>query len=1379
MPWSFVGRGRKLAVYDHRLPAYVAFWQRTLDNARRLAQRPTAAADLAPTDADVRALGGLPNFDLYAHLVPGATASTTLVLVFALAAPFAAVADDPLLLGAAETAIAVGAARPAVWSRADTALTHSRHYRALVLRVTYLSHLVELLRKRNGAAAALERAAELWRSAHTMLTLALDELAAVPADADSDTWATLLRHFAPDVNMFLHAGEMPDVGDDLRATPILKRPPDAQSVQNKTRAANLVRLAFSKVCPRRCGMRDLVEITLEYALRNVASLHFIMLIMAASYLGIYEHCRRRPDWPMVRDVYRLFFFQMPAELAARRASDRPSEAAALTQRFRIERTDIYMYIVRGNPRVHFSRYDAALRDQYRAAAAKAEKAVVDPAKRPRAAAAGGGASADGGTRTTARQRAESIIPTMATMQAGASSAVPIVVDDDEAEMCAAAALTNAAARLEADRQRGADYYEQRRAAGTLPLINGKPQEFISADTSITDVFALRHITDADRCAPTPVEMARRNAVFRMLSTVIEYDSQRTTSAAAADARSALPSKEYPFTHVLTQQIREFMFALLAHDRPLADELCARVPWRSWQASVVAINDLLRQRLSDAYRTGGSDVPFLRRHQVHYRVASDASAPRNNLYATENPPFVAALHRTLAAMYQSPRFLDLRVDRVVPREYGIIMAELLRFYAYPRSYAESAVPVERDELASTTESASAADDVPTLSAPFVETVAPALPPFCITLTKALPADDADEEAVQTQFVRRLQFPGRVFHMTPATIDAFNRTVMAYCGDTDDSSGGGTDRPLANVGERVLVNFARSLATTSVFQFMLVYTFVRALDAYLSIYTVPLPEHVVRQQMRVACARYGCVDPARVPRHAHYSLVCVSCRRFAGFLATPRRPNMRYADGTNDVRSLDTADDQIVAARVRERGRLLAPDELTGAVSMYEVLYHQAMRTTAVYDHYTRDPIETRIEAERRSSGYYEAFEPYDPCTVDTTDRDMALAQRLLASVCDRERELAGVSLPDWRVDDPIYALDADGRVATDADALRGTPLPPLQPVATDGRLESDVAFRRRVRDLYNRLMGGRFLLLGQRIATPDALPFIAATDSRRQIRQELKKQKAQAAMRARIATIDSAIEQKRETDKLWRKCCRDITTLVRHVHCSSELMLQFSRIGNALVIVQRGRSPNAVDIIIDCCGCGTSVQFADVATRGDLWFCPTCIVDGTWSAALGGSGGADGDADASLLGGAARDIELTLGEQLATPNRAWLPDAAVRRGDKCVHPKCRRCHAPGTPMVSIEVVFDAPGKERIGRVPLCLVHQRMFPWIFTLPFIPTRSMLGVLLHDGKTSVSIDELRTCDYLDLYMTRLADISAPAAGGRSRAGGKPRRRTFLEPLE
>jgi hypothetical protein len=40
------------------------------------------------------------------------------------------------------------------------------------------------------------------------------------------------------------------------------------------------------------------------------------------------------------------------------------------------------------------------------------------------------------------------------------------------------------------------------------------------------------------------------------------------------------------------------------------------------------------------------------------------------------------------------------------------------------------------------------------------------------------------------------------------------------------------------------------------------------------------------------------------------------------------------------------------------------------------------------------------------------------------------------------------------------------------------------------------------------------------------------------------------------------------------------------------------------------------------------------------------------------------------------------------------------------------------------------------------------------------MLGVLMHDSKTQVSIEEVQSTDYLSIYMTHLADISSSRTG-------------------
>lgn len=1415
-------------VFDHTAPAYVAFWQRTLDKARRLILQPpnpstttttattTATAppltvdDLAPSVHDVRELGGLPNFELFAQFVASANIATALVFVFALA-PFALVCADERLLAAAETTTGIGVTRRTVWAMPNTdRSTAAVQYRSLVLRVTYLSYIVDLLHRRASdtsvAHAAehcrrLETAATLWRNGHIMLMLAIEELGYVPAN--DVVWTQLLARFAPDVNTFFHVGEMPDATDSLHATPILKKPTAEQAAQNKMRAANLICLLFTKVCPRRCSMRDLIEIMLDYAVRNVASLHMIMLLLAASYLGVYAHCTRRPDFATTRDVYRLFFFELGADLGRyrRTTGNRASEAERLRQRYAMHASDVHIYSNKGNPRVRLPNYTTALCKQYRAVAEKADKAAGDTAaggggssgsgggakskaKKARFAAGATGKSlssslssssstASDGSRTTARQRAEAVVPTMATTEQRPDGSYAIVIDDDETELCRAVALTNATARLETDRAHGREYYDYRRAAGTLPIINGEPQEFVSSDTNVTDVYAYRRIAPCDERLPSAVDMARREIVFGFLGTLIEYDNQRPPDP----NKPQPPSKEYAFSGTVTQQIRDFMMELLARDKPLHDELCVRVQWRSWQQSVVASTDLLRTRVTEAAANDEHGRPFLRQHVAHYRVSNENNAPTNNLYRTENASFISQLNKQMAAVVVSPHFQGLPVDKVKHDEIDTMIGQCLRFYRYPRCYAESSVVVEHDDLVSTTVTGGggtgteddASSRIDTTSAPFIETITPALAPFGYMLSQDELPPDATVEWIRENIAQQLLFPGREFHMSTETIARYSAVYKAYIA-TDDN-------------DKMLGVFARSLANTSVFQFMLLYAFVREVDAYLSIYTVPLPKHIVDQQLRVLVDRYGTGDASRLPPHIHYSLVCLSCRRYAGFLASIKRPNIAYAVGTNDVRTLDISYDQIVIDRVRRRGRLLATDELTGAPSMYDVFDTRAMYASDVYDQYTIDPIDAQIEEQRRANGYYTGTSPFNPWSEPTPTEKYDNVLRLYASALEREAELRAdeTELADWRTSDPIYALDARGKRC---DSLpRGASLPPMHPVAVDGTVASELAFHRRVRDVFDRLMGGNFFLMGHRIPNEGNRPYLAATDTRRPIRHELKKRKAQIAERHALAHITNEAELIEKEDKLRRRCCRSVYTLMSRMQCSTKLMWEFCRLGNALVVGQRGRQ-KTTEVFIDCCGCATSTQFSALVPRGAFYFCPTCIANGSWSAwvnAPTAPGNSDVGGGGSRGEQASRDVDLSLTVRLATPNRSWLPDQCVRQGEKCVHPKCRRSKAPGTQMIAKEVIFDSHGKEHIGYVAICPMHYKRFPWITTLPVMLTYSMLNVLLSDDtKTSVTLDEIATTDFLQIYTNDRNELAQnTSSSSSSRHRGKTRGRTLLEALE
>ena len=433
--------------FDNNAPAYVAFWRSTLDKTRRLLTLPPTITldELAPTPLEIQKIGGLPNFDLYRALLGGVgdgeRKQTATMAAFAFAVPFRDVANDAALLSVASAVIGRGEPRTS-WSFADG---HTSVYsRALELRLVFFEQMLGVVRAHavaldKGVAdmspyrwstdecVAIERKLVLWRNGHVLLTLALDELGYVPSD--EETWTVLLRHYSPDVNTFFHAGEMPDVRDELYATPFLREPSSAQSTQNKIRAANAVCLAFTKACPRRCGTRDMTEIMLEYSVRNVSTLYFLMLVMAASYLGVYDFCRRQPDWDMTRDIYRLFFFELASDLSARRRHAL-SEQDRLYARYAMDEKDIVIHSQRVNARVAFSDYQTALTSQYMSAALKSHKATAEVGAGNKQKAKRARTATDGTTRATSRQRAESVVNTIATTTTRSNT---ITIDDDEDE----------------------------------------------------------------------------------------------------------------------------------------------------------------------------------------------------------------------------------------------------------------------------------------------------------------------------------------------------------------------------------------------------------------------------------------------------------------------------------------------------------------------------------------------------------------------------------------------------------------------------------------------------------------------------------------------------------------------------------------------------------------------------------------------------------------------------------------------------------------------------------------------------------------------------------------------------------------------------------
>lgn len=1362
---EFVGNGRRMNIFDHTSAPYISFWRDTIDNTRRLLTNPLPPgqrqpkATALPTDQSII---GLPNVDLYNTLAATANAKQCAVFLFVFGAPFRQIALDDLLFNQAARVIPPierSASLRTSWSISGFENSPSRFYQTLVMRFNYLAHLTAITRTNMAEALAktrvgsfddrtkartdyqqclaMEKAAQLWVDAHIILAVALKRLGHVPDDRDPQ-WAVLLE-LAPDINTMFHAGELPDCRNDVFRCNFFSKPPSTASGSAKTRATKLITALLDKMKPMRCASRDLIKLVTDHAARDSGSFELVTTLMAFFFLGLSSRATRRPDLPVRFGVYELFFSVLDPRLKPRK----PSLRAEMRALFNIERTDISIYVTRGRPRIVFADWEEIVRQQFKNAVMRADTA------------AGDSKGADGKKKQkkagATRQRGAQFVTTTAVTRRNAarsasSTAGSQASTPEENDLWNALSLPNAVARLEHYKQCGVDYFFRCQAANLLPPIPadaGFAHEPITSDTPITDTFAFRRRLPCDTRRVSPEEIERKRIVFRWLRAMIESDNQRTT---ADGSTTTTQSEEFVFTGLVTAMVREFAFEMLIELEALHAELCARTRWGQWERVVIASNDSYREAISQ-FTTFAAPGAFFRNHRAWLTVENDASAPTNNLFKADPPPFMPTFHRAMTSVRQSRDYLMRPVDIVAPREYGVVMLWALQFYSYPRSHDDMAVNDDDtgDETLSTT-SASDGASLEQINRMFRERIVdPPLPPFAITLAKDTPSGSVDE--MKKKFAKRALFPGGDFYMTTPVIDGFNSVHMNYLRNPED--------------KKILPTFCNAIAAMSAFQFEVLWMFVDAVVTYTSVFTVPLPEPIVREQLVAACERNKCSDPAFLPPQTDRSLVCLKCRRFAGPVVDEKqtKTSMR-AYGTENTRVfLGKTTEELVRERVVGRNyALLDPFQCSGARSMMKVFEERALTTSSFYEqHFTVDPIDATQEAARRAKGFYDAVTPTNPWTgIESLSARRSVIDALFESAEIAEKQLP-VVLHDSRLSDPAYRLDEDGNIVPPGVDMRGMRQPLIKPIGNEPGQLSERDFTHQVREEYDRLLGGNYLRVCHRLPTSDNRRFIGMGDSTSQKRAQRKKISALAHTKAEITLAPTAALRAQAQKRFERRRGRDTLGLLRSVECEQSLPYEFSRIGNALVIVRPGKP---IEIYLNCCACGMSVSRSACVIRGYSYICPVCVARRNMPAKtieekLGQQNklGVTSGFGASNAG---TSVQMTLRQQLMSPSLSMIHDESVPIGTRCSALKCTVDKQAKVMMYRKEVVSDVYGNEEVGYIALCKNHAAKNRWIFSTPFALTVSAIGVSMLNGRPSVSAAELRNVDFLPIFLTRSAEVDA-----------------------
>jgi len=1381
--WEFVGDGARDAPFDHRAPEYLAFWQAHRDNSQR--QQPLSIDDV---ELPSRGLlhrpmlsDGVPNVYLYRNVSAPGLAGMQMGL-FIYGVPFRECVLDKRRFATALANIDLPRANEgACWCPVTPdPVNGSRLYCALVLRLQFLTRqlkqsqdvLGDNAQSHSPQAIALMRwvieAQQMHIDSHWMLVCAIKQLGAVPNDDDGDEWRVLLERYSPDVNMFLHRGELSSLYSRIIRLPFFSAGVD------KVMEHDALLRSFRKALPVRCASRDSASKDASESGRNRAYFCFLKTTLAAVMLGIYEHTNERPAWRMRIAIYELFFFSLDPRLMSARMPRADGRLGGSREAMRADYAIVRSLIRLGNDaHIVLSDYSETVRSNYLNARRESARTAGEAMNLERAASGAANAPTivaavstgeDGNATTTAaavvkrarsgstssvRRRREAAVTTnvSATLVSTSASSTDAnggnSMTAKERDTRAGFALYQAMVRLRREQELGLHYWQQCKAAGALPCsATGVPAAPpVPADTEIGEQYALRNTLPCDDQLPETLYGDEILFEFIHARSVSLTRARAAAAAAPLDGGSSKPSAHYVYQSMIIMALRAFMCNALRRYTELHRELCARTQWARWDELVSTMLDFVRRSLSaKCDELGAADRPltFLSHYQAFNFVVSQRTAHINNLYRVASLPFSEVVELEIEA-FLNKGGLDRAADYVMPVEYEVVLTEALRRLDYPRSYRDPAVdangaPVTSANGTDDATMSSSATTTTTAAASTTTTTAKKTPPlspyyeyidrdtrapFSILPTKACPLDEASLADIQRDYVDRALVPLRAFRATSATIDAYNAAHMSYTNRASNT--------------HVVPQFIERLADVSMFQLQIIRAFVRSINKHCRTYTMPLPRYLEAPVNSLLCREHHISDPALLPPHASRTAVCTHCYRAAVFVETARKRNMATAIGTDRTRMLQTTINERAITNVLARGALLAPNQLGAARSLYGAYNRRAFRCASVLDDVTYDdPMQRKLP----------------PVTRVLNDEE---ARRHMLDILRAETNKPQPPPTDRRITLPEHRH------------ARGEPSPALHQVGKDSinPMLAMLDFDESVWREYSRRTPHYKLLLGHNVASENRdmrWGVVHYADNPVNFKGEAKKQSRAAELQAQKAQIVDP-KKRASREKQQQKSRRgNVLTYLLYRECSQSDMFELDR-RHALVTSRVRKTPPAcIDFYMCCCVCGVSVMRSDCTWRGALLTCPKCVnVLPASSAALNGvqnDGSSSSFTNSAMSVHASNDPVRALLRQFASASYGMLFDDQVPEGAQCVVPRCWVVKTPLKRVYGKEVVFDTTvGAERFGYVYVCEKHAADRSWIFapTTPTVMPLSMLMTLCLENRTHITPND-QAIDHLPRYMEQLS---------------------------
>ena len=1402
MPWHSIGRGRTSAPpLDTRAKAYRAFWRAVRDECAAVADddsesvSDTNAAQHRTTTClqqldDSAHLRFYPNCTLFKEL-GGRSDATRAACAFLFAAPFGAVCASDALLRAANRSYAAPSAGDWLPFALPERCGGSAHrvYWTLAMRLAALPRLQKTLRERRAASeqarearGRLERALQHWYDAHLLLAIGIERLARVPRD-DSPALAALLARYAPDCHTALCEGDLPDLSAQVEAASFF-------AAQDAARRECIYVDTFSKALPHRCEVREAAPRVADLAATDAGYFGFVQLALAASLLGIYRRAEYRPALRARRAVYELFFFEPQRERVAPGVHyDELQRTFGLVPLHASVREHGKHAT---NAHIHYSHWGGAVAARFieglRGAAR--ESALRDVGREQAKVMQSGALSARGDNRAKLRSAAQRAASARKLTESASSESqewrearrralvlgLPVA---QTAPFVSGAHASRTMTRMRFWKNCGDAYYEERLLAGVLPdsgVLDKRGQALPpprprAPGVPITYKLAEKDRLPCDQVLPSERTMARNDILYQWI-TAWSSDSraQAVNSSKSGAAGWSGPQKrkksgsvtggnnnaprEYLFQSVVSLALREYIvFALERWLPALRHELAARVRWSSWETTLQAFGDRLRQRIDARYAaTAPQCAPgaLLTDYSIYEWMTRAARAHAiNSLYVAKRQPFLSRLLHFFALQQERDAELDRTVDAVLPRETGVLIWHALRHYNFRRTRPaidSSRVPRARD---STVAAVDERDDAECTFERYHELLLPPqiefmIEPVPIDALDNLPSDgQVDDAWIERELVQKSRFPLGIFHIDDELLRRLADLRVRYHTWPDDS---------------MLQQFVESLGGRHprAYDFQLLRTYLTIVHTYQETRTFALPLHILRHQMRALRLSHCIPESEPVPQHLMRTLVCVGCARAATmFPADSARPNV-MPFGTNNVRFVSQTDDDVVFERVRERGRALAANELHPTMSWSAVLHRRSAPDAPCYDAFC-------AESDEMPAGWLFEPEKHGLLPLGASEQQMHEHNQQLLRIGEL------MVPPSERVPKSPDAELVDRRLTLRAaeHAERGAAWPPnadapLNLVAVgrgklgeiDFALQLDALVNERVAHYGGLADGSRsFQLYGHSTAGRDArFETLRLADKSPRYTAELKKIKANRQRTQAIERIGERAKRASNRKQHDVKQRRDADAMARYASCQRRQMFEVSLRGRALraahldVNKSRRTDPPVApedDFIMACCDCLANARSVDLRPIGDRVVCMSCY---RASLACGGAAArriarsdtttAAANAQPKAMSRSGTDRVRDSDRQARfSPSQIALCPHSVPAREVCAIDRCKEVASAHSPFCAREVLDDlSVGNETYVYVFFCALHARFYDKFFAISRVVRFSAVRHAVANGQSELA---------------------------------------------